>query len=73
MYDITRPQSFENVKKWMHELKENADPNIVTMLIGNKCDLTELRQVKTEDAAKFAEENNLAFMETSASQAINVE
>lgn len=50
----------------MHELKENADANIVTMLIGNKCDLGELRQVKTEDAAKFAEENNIAFMETSA-------
>ena len=36
-------------------MKENADPNIVIMLVGNKCDLTENRAVKTEDASVFAE------------------
>ncbi|EAS06669.1 small GTPase family Rab protein (macronuclear) [Tetrahymena thermophila SB210] len=73
LYDITKQQTFDNVKKWLHELREYADANIICMLIGNKCDLQEMRQVKTEDAAKFAEENNLAFMETSAAQAINVD
>lgn len=57
----------------MNELKENADANIVTMLIGNKSDLSDSRQVNTDDAAKFAEENSLAFMETSAATAMNVD
>lgn len=42
------------MKKWLSELKENADSNIVTMLIGNKCDLKDKREVSIEDAAKFA-------------------
>ena len=62
-----------SVKKWMNELKENADANIVTMLIGNKSDLGDKREVNTDEAAKFAEENNLAFMETSAATASNVD
>ena len=57
----------------MKELKENADENIIVMLIGNKCDLADQREVKIDDAAKFAQENNLAFMETSAALAINVD
>ena len=39
LYDITRPSTFENVEKWLKELKECADSNIIVMLIGNKCDL----------------------------------
>lgn len=57
----------------MNELTENADANIISMLVGNKCDITDKREVKTEDAAKFAEDNNLAFMETSAAQSINID
>jgi len=41
LYDITKQESFENVQKWMKELKENADENIIVMLIGNKCDLAD--------------------------------
>lgn len=43
LYDITRSSSFVSVQKWMNELKENADANIVTMLIGNKSDLSDQR------------------------------
>lgn len=43
------------------------------MLVGNKSDLSEKRAIKTEDAAKFAEENNLAYIETSAYDGNNVE
>jgi len=39
LFDITRPSSFENVEKWLKELKEYADKNIIVMLVGNKCDL----------------------------------
>jgi len=43
------------------------------MLVGNKSDLKHLREVKTEEASMFAKKNNLAFIETSALDATNVE
>jgi Ras-related protein Rab-2A len=46
---------------------------MVIMLIGNKCDLDARRQVSTEEGERFAKENNLIFMETSAKTAFNVE
>ncbi|KRX11172.1 P-loop containing nucleoside triphosphate hydrolase [Pseudocohnilembus persalinus] len=73
MYDMTRQNTFENIKKWLQELREHADPNIVIMLVGNKNDLKEQRAVKTEDATEFAKENSLAFLETSALDGDNVE
>ena len=55
VYDITQRSSFESISKWIKELKEHADPNIIMMLIGNKSDLTEKRQVKHDEALKFSE------------------
>lgn len=46
---------------------------MVIMLIGNKCDLDQRRQVSTEEGERFARDNNLIFMETSAKTAFNVE
>eukprot|EP00825_Cyclidium_porcatum_P043507 TRINITY_DN6185_c0_g1_i2.p1 TRINITY_DN6185_c0_g1~~TRINITY_DN6185_c0_g1_i2.p1 ORF type:complete len:269 (-),score=62.00 TRINITY_DN6185_c0_g1_i2:292-1098(-) len=73
VYDITKQQSFDDIEKWLKELKEHADPNIVIMLIGNKCDLKEQRGIKTEDATRYAQDHQIAFMETSACQSTNVE
>ena len=73
VYDISKKASFDNVEKWLKELREHADANIVLMLVGNKSDLKHLRAVKTEEAALFAEKNSLAFLETSALDASNVE
>mmetsp|Transcript_75132 Transcript_75132/g.87222 ORF Transcript_75132/g.87222 Transcript_75132/m.87222 type:complete len:216 (-) Transcript_75132:67-714(-) len=73
VYDITKQSSFENVIKWLNELRDNAEPHIVVMLVGNKSDLKHQRAVKFEDAAAFAEKNGLAFCETSALNASNVE
>ncbi|TVU39689.1 hypothetical protein EJB05_13122, partial [Eragrostis curvula] len=73
VYDVTNITTFENVKMWLKELRDNADSNIVVMLIGNKIDLTHLRSVAVEDAASFAQREGLFFMETSALDAINVE
>lgn len=72
VYDITKALSFENVEKWLRELREHAEPHIVVMLVGNKSDLKHMRTVRTEDAAEFAERNGLAFLETSAYDASNV-
>jgi len=73
VYDITKPTTFENVGRWLKELRDHADSNIVIMLVGNKSDLKHLRGVSTEDAQSFAEKEGLSFLETSALEATNVE
>lgn len=73
MYDVTRRISFENVERWLKELRDHTDQNIVVMLVGNKSDLRHLVAVSTEDAKDLAERESLYFMETSALEAINVE
>ncbi|PPE01411.1 hypothetical protein GOBAR_DD01554 [Gossypium barbadense] len=73
VYDMTKRQSFDNMARWLEELRGHADKNIVVMLIGNKCDLGSLRAVPTEDAQEFAQRENLFFMETSALESTNVE
>jgi len=58
VYDITRKETFERISaQWLTELKSFSDPNIVIILIGNKCDLKEKREVSAEEAAAFAEKN----------------
>nr|AFK44865.1 unknown [Lotus japonicus] len=73
VYDVTKPTSFENVTRWLKELRDHADANIVIMLIGNKTDLKHLRGVATEDAQSYAEKEGLSFIETSALEATNVD
>ena len=73
VYDISKKLTFENVERWLKELRTHADPSIVVMLVGNKCDLKHLQAVLTDDAKSFAEQNNLAFIETSALDATNVD
>lgn len=74
MYDVTRHVTFENVERWLKELRDHThDANIVIMLVGNKADLRHLRAVSTEDATAFAEREKTFFMETSALEALNVE
>uniref|UniRef100_A0ACD5WDQ3 Uncharacterized protein n=1 Tax=Avena sativa TaxID=4498 RepID=A0ACD5WDQ3_AVESA len=73
VYDVTKATTFENVKRWLKELRDHADANTVIMLIGNKTDLKHLRSVAADDAAAFAEREGLSFVETSALEATNVD
>jgi len=73
VYDIAKHQTYENVTRWLKELRDHADSNIVIMLVGNKSDLRHLRAVPTEEAKQFAAENGLMFIETSALDSSNVE
>ncbi|TGJ80702.1 hypothetical protein E0Z10_g8066 [Xylaria hypoxylon] len=73
VYDISKHQTYENVTRWLKELRGHADANIVIMLVGNKSDLRHLRAVPTDEAKSFASENHLSFIETSALDASNVE
>ena len=44
VYDTTNRQSFENCERWLRELRSHADPSVVTMLVGNKCDRAHRRR-----------------------------
>merc|ERR1711871_147911 len=73
VYDISKQVTYENVERWLKELREHADANIVVMLVGNKSDLRHLRAVPTDEAKEYAEQQELNFIETSAYDASNVE
>lgn len=73
VYDIAKQLSYENVERWLRELRDHADQNILIMLVGNKSDLRHLRAISTEDAKAFSEKNGLSFIETSALDSTNVE
>ncbi|CEG74011.1 Putative Ras-like protein Rab-2A [Rhizopus microsporus] len=73
VYDITRRETFEHLSVWLEDVRQHANPNTVIMLIGNKSDLESKRQVSREEAERFAQENGLFFLETSAKTANNIE
>lgn len=56
VYDIAKHLTYENVERWLKELRDHADANIVIMLVGNKCDLRHLRAVPTDEAKGYAGE-----------------
>ncbi|KAF7023706.1 hypothetical protein CFC21_036170 [Triticum aestivum] len=73
VYDVTRRATFDNVARWLKELRDHTDASIVVMLVGNKSDLRHLVAVSTEDGQEYAEAESLYFMETSALDATNVD
>ncbi|XP_029959304.1 ras-related protein Rab-25-like [Salarias fasciatus] len=73
VFDITKHLTYESLERWLRELYEHAEPNIVVMLVGNKTDLEPERSVPSEEARDFAEKRGLLFLETSALQSTNVE
>ena len=73
VYDITRKESFDNVTKWAEQLKASADKNLSIIIVGNKIDLEDQRQVKTEEGQNKANELESAFIETSACSGTNLD
>ena len=73
IYDVTNLQTYENVKNWIIQIREETNPNVVIYLAGNKIDIPEEeRAVKTEEGKEIADEYKLQFKETSAKDGINV-
>ena len=73
IYDVTNLQTYENVKNWITQIREETNPNVVIYLAGNKIDIPEEeRVVKTEEGKEIANEYKLQFKETSAKDGINV-
>lgn len=72
VYDVTNPESFVNVKRWLNEISQNCD-NVCKILVGNKNDDPAKKQVDTQDAVRFGESMGVRVFETSAKENINVE
>jgi len=72
VYDVTSRPTFEHVKRWLQEIQMQCG-NVNLVLIGNKCDDPDAREVPTKEAKRFATNMKLPFYETSARDNINVE
>jgi len=73
VYDITNEQSFNNVQQWMNSIKTYADPDAIPILIANKMDLEDKREISTSQGKALADEYNIHFYETSAKSKQNVD
>ncbi|KAG6597626.1 Ras-related protein RABA5d, partial [Cucurbita argyrosperma subsp. sororia] len=72
VYDISRRSTFDSVGRWLDELKTHSETTVARMLVGNKCDLDNIRDVSIEEGTSLAEAEGLFFMETSALDSTNV-
>ncbi|KAH8365515.1 hypothetical protein KR093_001635 [Drosophila rubida] len=75
VYDITKRSTFANLQKWIEEVRRYTASNVLIILIGNKCDLEEEREVDFEEARQMCQyiPEILFVMETSAKENTNVE
>ena len=72
IYDVTNRDSFKNLESWLIEIEKNASENVLKILIGNKNDLVDDKEIKTEEGQAFANRNGMQFIETSAKENTNV-
>ena len=73
VYDISSKDSFNNVTSWIEDCKNQSPKTIFMVLVGNKCDLEDKRQVTYEEGKELADKNEMIFFESSAKDGINVE
>ncbi|KAK3563057.1 hypothetical protein QTP86_015868 [Hemibagrus guttatus] len=73
VYDITNAKSFENISKWLRNIEEHANEDVERMLLGNKCDMEDMRVVSKAKGEQIAAEHNIRYFETSAKANINIE
>jgi len=73
VFDLTNRESFTNLKYWIQNVAKYAEENTMTIIVGNKCDIAEDRQVSTDEAQQFAASVGFPYFETSAKQSIGVE
>ena len=72
VYDITKKDSFKNIDKWIQDLREFGEDDAAILIVGNKSDLEESREVTTDEVKKKAEVYKMAYCETSALKSKNI-
>lgn len=72
VYDIANVGSFHKTSKWIEDVRTERGIDVIIMLVGNKTDLSDKRQVSTEEGERKAKELDVMFIETSAKSGYNV-
>ncbi len=72
VYDIANLESFQTLDYWVEEIKSNSQELSKMILVGNKCDIIQERQVKKEEGKEYAKKKNMKFYEVSAKDGTNV-
>lgn len=73
VYDVSNTRSFENISNWIRNIEMHATQDVELMILGNKCDIADKRQVTKERGEQLALQHSIKFMETSAKANINIE
>lgn len=72
VYDVTKPKTFEKIDNWLLDVKQNLKEDLPIFIVGNKTDLTYLRNVDSEEGLEKANLNNVEFFETSCVENVSV-
>ena len=73
IYDVTSRKTYENIKNWVSQIKEEVSEKVTIILVGNKIDDEKNRKVTTEEGENMAKECGLDFFETSAKSGVNID
>ena len=73
VYDVTDEKSFKNIPKWIQKTQELASPDVIKMLVANKCDLNKKRVITREQGEQLAQNLEIPYVEISALSNMNVE
>ena len=73
LYDITKQSSFDNIREWVRDIKEEVNEKAILFLIGNKIDMEDQRKIPKEKGVELAEEFKIPFFEASAKSGENVD
>lgn len=72
VYDVTNRPSFLSVNKWIDDVRNERGTDVIIVLVGNKTDKTDARQVSIEEGEQKAKEHDIMFIETSAKAGFNI-
>jgi small GTP-binding protein len=72
IFDLTNRSSFDDLPEWINDIRQNASKDIMIMLVGNKSDMIDKREIGFEEASEFAKQYGIDYIETSAKSGVNV-
>ena len=72
VYDVTSERSFANVKQWLHEINRYSGENVAKVLVGNKCDQIDRKEVNYTTGKQLADDLGISFTESSAKSGTNI-